>query len=104
MLALATTGTPHANASSTGSPKPSWRVASAADAVAEVAGDAALLVPLDAPDALAPALARVLGDRSVAASLREQGLARAAQYRWSVAAAETLTVYEEVAGLDLRSP
>lgn len=79
-------------------------VASAADAVAEVAGDAALLVPLDAPDALAPALARVLGDRSVAASLREQGLARAAQYRWSVAAAETLTVYEEVAGLDLRSP
>lgn len=79
-------------------------VATAAEAVAEVAGDAALLVPVDAPDALAPALARVLGDRSVAASLREQGLARAAQHRWSVAAAETLTVYEEVAGLDLRTP
>ena len=79
-------------------------VATAADAVAEVAGDAALLVPADAPDALGPALARVLGDPSLAASLREQGVARATQYRWSIAAAETLTVYEEVSGLDLRTP
>ncbi len=79
-------------------------VATAADAVVEVAGDAAVLVPVDAPDALGPALARVLGDPSLAASRREQGLLRATQYRWSVAAAETLTVYEEVSGLDLRTP
>jgi glycosyltransferase involved in cell wall biosynthesis len=79
-------------------------VATAADAIAEVAGDAALLVPVDEPDALGPALARVLGEAALAASLREHGLARATQYRWSVAAAETLTVYEEVAGLDLRTP
>jgi hypothetical protein len=46
----------------------------------------------------------VLGEPSVAAALRERGRARAAQHRWSVAAAETLTVYEEVAGLDLRTP
>ena len=79
-------------------------VATAADAVVEVAGDAALLVPVAEPDALGPALARVVGDATLAASLRERGLARAAQHRWSVAAAETLTVYEEVAGLDLRTP
>ncbi|MBY0280308.1 glycosyltransferase family 1 protein, partial [Candidatus Binatia bacterium] len=79
-------------------------VATAADALVEVAGDAALLVPVDAPEELAPAIARVLGDRALAMSLREQGIARAAQHRWSVAAAETLTVYEEVAGQNLRTP
>jgi glycosyltransferase involved in cell wall biosynthesis len=79
-------------------------VSTAADAVAEVAGDAALLVPVGEPEALAPALARVLRDRALAVSLREQGLARVAQHRWSVAAAETLTVYEEVSGLNLRTP
>jgi hypothetical protein len=46
----------------------------------------------------------VLRDRALAVSLREQGLARVAQHRWSVAAAETLTVYEEVSGLNLRTP
>lgn len=77
-------------------------VATAADAVAEVAGDAALLVPVDAPASLADAVRGVLGDAALAQTLRDAGLARAAQHRWRIAAAETLTVYEEVSGLNLR--
>ena len=78
-------------------------VATAADAVREVAGDAALLVPVAEVGELRAALRRVLDEPDLAAALRARGLARAAQFRWSVAAAETLAVYEEVSGLRLRA-
>lgn len=79
-------------------------VATAADAVREVAGDAALLVPVDEVGALASAVRRVLHERDLAASLRQAGLERAAQFRWSLAAAETVAVYEQVTGQRLRAP
>ena len=78
-------------------------VATAAEAVREVAGDAALLVPVDEVGELRAALRRVLDEPDLAASLRAAGLARAAQFRWSLAAAETLAVYEEVTGQRIRA-
>lgn len=77
-------------------------VATAADAVREVAADAALLVGVDEVGALQDALRRVLSDEDLARDLGAAGRARAAQFRWSVAAAETLTVYEQVSGERLR--
>jgi glycosyltransferase involved in cell wall biosynthesis len=73
-------------------------VATAAPAIAEVAADAAVLVPVDEVRALADGVRKVLADPAVAESLRARGLSRAAQFRWSVAAVETLAVYEDVLG------
>jgi glycosyltransferase involved in cell wall biosynthesis len=62
----------------------------------EIAGDAALLVdPLDV-DAIAGALARVLGDEQLAARLGELGRARAALYTWSRSADLVLAAYREL--------
>lgn len=73
-------------------------VASTTPAVAETAGDAALLVdPLDV-DALAGALERVLTDEALAADLRARGLARAAGFSWEATARATLDVYRLVTG------
>ena len=58
-------------------------VASARGAVPEVMGDAGLLVDPDDPRALPDALARLLNDTALAASLAERGLVRARGYRWS---------------------
>ncbi len=78
-------------------------VATAADALCEVAGDAALFVPVEEVAALAGAVRRVLTDPALAAELRARGLERAAQFRWPLAAAETLAIYEEVVGERLRA-
>ncbi|HZR82450.1 MAG TPA: glycosyltransferase family 1 protein [Candidatus Binatia bacterium] len=77
-------------------------VATAAPAIAEIASDAARLVPVDRTDALADAIRDVLRDPALAAELRARGLRRAAQHRWSVAASETLQIYEEITGRPLR--
>lgn len=65
----------------------------------EVAGGGALFVPLDDPDALAAALARLAGDAGLRARLAAAGRANARGYSWDRAAAETLSV---IAGLDHR--
>jgi glycosyltransferase involved in cell wall biosynthesis len=57
-------------------------VATAAGAVPEVVGDAALVVPVGDEDALAAALTTVLGDPTTRARLVERGAVRAATYRW----------------------
>jgi len=79
-------------------------VATAALAVTEVAGDAALLVPVDEPQALAGALRELLASRSRADELAARGVARAAQFRWSIAAAETLAVYDGVLARSTGAP
>jgi glycosyltransferase involved in cell wall biosynthesis len=63
----------------------------------EVVGDAALLIDPDSPDSIAAALRHVLSDASVAARLREAGIARAACFSWARTAEETLAVYRRVA-------
>jgi alpha-1,3-rhamnosyl/mannosyltransferase len=65
----------------------------------EVVGDAALVVDVSDPQALATGLARLLGDAALRAELRERGLARAAGFSWRRAAEATLRVYAAAAGL-----
>ena len=68
-------------------------VTSATTATAEVAGDAALLVdPLDT-DAIAGALAQLLGDRDLVARLGKLARARAAEQTWGRTAAATVEAY-----------
>lgn len=71
-------------------------VASNIPAVAEVVGDAGVLVSPDDPSALARAIERVLADPALAADLRQKGLQRATQFTWAAAAARTIAVYEEL--------
>lgn len=71
-------GFPMLEAMSVGTPV----VASTAGAIPEVAGDAAELVAPGDDDALAAALARVLGDDDRRSSLVAAGRARAASYSW----------------------
>jgi alpha-1,3-rhamnosyl/mannosyltransferase len=66
-------------------------------AIPEAAGDAALYVPLDDDVGLAQAIQRVRNDPALAASLRERGLARAAQMSWANTASATLDVLERAA-------
>jgi alpha-1,3-rhamnosyl/mannosyltransferase len=63
----------------------------------EVAGDAALLVDPQNPGDIAGAIARMLTEPQLAASLREKGLARAAQFSWKRTAELTLKAYESLA-------
>ncbi|MCS7246124.1 MAG: glycosyltransferase family 4 protein [Thermomicrobium sp.] len=63
----------------------------------EVAGEAALFVPIDDPDALAETLAVVLTDSSVRDRLRRAARARAQFFTWSRSAAQHLAVYRAVA-------
>ncbi len=63
----------------------------------EVCGEAALYADARRPEALAEAIARVLTIPSLAASLRAQGLARAAHFTWERAARETWAVYRRIA-------
>ncbi len=72
-------------------------VTSNVSAPAEIADGASLLVdPFDV-GAIASAIEAVLRDEKLRASLRELGLARAAEFSWARAARETLLLYELVA-------
>lgn len=69
----------------------------AAGAVAEVVGDAGLLVPSGDEGALGAALSRFLDDESLRAGLRARARSRASAFSWDRAAVETLAVYRLVA-------
>jgi glycosyltransferase involved in cell wall biosynthesis len=64
-----------------------------AGAVAEVVGDAGLLVDEQEPDALGDALVTLLGDDSLRSRLRAVAKPRAARFSWDRAADDTLAVY-----------
>jgi len=66
-------------------------------AVAEVVGDAGLLVPSGEEDALANALVRFLEDDAVRSGLRARARPRSRAFSWDRAASETLAVYRNVA-------
>jgi glycosyltransferase involved in cell wall biosynthesis len=59
----------------------------------EVAGDAALHFDPADPAAIAGAIERLLGDEALRADLRERGLARAEEFSWERAAAQTAASY-----------
>jgi len=72
-------------------------LASTAPAVAETAGDAAVLVdPVDVA-AIAEGLAALLTDPALRKDLAARGKARAARYSWEATARATLDAYREVA-------
>jgi len=64
----------------------------------EVVGDAALLIdPMD-PQAIADAMARVLGDPALRAELVRRGRERVKAFSWDRSAARTYEVYAELVG------
>ncbi len=71
-------------------------VASNVSAVAEVAGDAAVLVdPLDA-EGIAEALECLISDSALRAELRAKGLDRAKRFSWERCAAQTMEAYRSL--------
>ena len=73
-------------------------VTTRAGSLPEVCGDGADLVDVGDPDALAAALARVVGDDDHRRSLVERGHRVAAGYDWEVAAASVAGLLARVAG------
>jgi glycosyltransferase involved in cell wall biosynthesis len=62
----------------------------------EVVGDAGLLIDPDSPEDLSAALARLLDDAELSASLRQRGLVRSGEFSWAKAAHQTMAIYEQV--------
>lgn len=73
-------------------------VVSNASSLPEVVGDAALLAAPDDIPAWTAALWRLLADATLRDTLRERGLARAAQFSYTRVATDTLAVYERARG------
>jgi glycosyltransferase involved in cell wall biosynthesis len=72
-------------------------VASTAEALREVAGDAALFADPGDPAAFSRAIERVLDDPAVRARLRAAGLLRATEFSWEACARATAGVLAEAA-------
>jgi glycosyltransferase involved in cell wall biosynthesis len=68
-------------------------VSTSAGSLAEVLGDAALVVPVSDPDALSAALLQVLTDSAVAGRLAATGPPHAASFSWERCAAGLMAVY-----------
>jgi glycosyltransferase involved in cell wall biosynthesis len=66
--------------------------------LAEVAGDAALIVRPEEPEAIADAASRIFNDEALRQTLTLKGFQHAKQFTWERAADETFQVYREVAG------
>ncbi len=66
-------------------------------ALAEIAGEAGILIDDITPEAFADALVRVLSDTALSDSLRRKSIARSAAYRWEGFAQATLDVLRRVA-------
>jgi glycosyltransferase involved in cell wall biosynthesis len=74
-------------------------VVSDGGALAEVAGEAAEVVPLEAgPEGLADALVAVVGDEARRQAMIERGLTHAASFTWRRHAAAALAAYREAMG------
>jgi glycosyltransferase involved in cell wall biosynthesis len=71
-------------------------VTSDANGLREIAGEAAVLVDPEDPDAIASAMADVLADGQLRVSLSERGLARVKRFSWERCARETLAILEEL--------
>ena len=68
-------------------------VSTATSSLPEVLGDAALLVPVGDPDALAEALLQALGDEALRATLVARGHERAAHFGWDRCTDEMVGLY-----------
>ena len=70
-----------------------------ASSLPEVVGSAGLLFPWDDAEALADQLARLLHDEALRDRLTREGGERAARFRWTETARQTLTVFDEAVAL-----
>jgi glycosyltransferase involved in cell wall biosynthesis len=86
-------GLPPLEAMASGTPVVTSNVSS----LPEVAGDAAVLVDPYSPQAIADGIYRVLTDESLRRSLRQKGLARAAQFSWEQSVRRVRQIYAEAA-------
>jgi len=73
-------------------------VTSNCGAMAEIAGDAALLVDPYSVDEIAEAMHKVLTDETLRVALIKKGLRRSSQFSWEKTARETLAVYKAAWG------
>lgn len=73
-------------------------VTSDANGLEEIAGDAALRVDPEDPDAIADAMHRVLSDPELASALSARGLERSKRFSWERCARETLEILEDLDG------
>jgi glycosyltransferase involved in cell wall biosynthesis len=73
-------------------------IISSAAALQEVAGGAAVMVPIDDSDALAGAILRLLGDADEQAHRTKAGLARAAEFGWERSMVALREVYGRAVG------
>jgi glycosyltransferase involved in cell wall biosynthesis len=87
-------GLPVAEAMAVGTPV----IASDVPALAEVAGDAAVLVPPGDPLALAGAIEELLDDEAAARKLADAGRARAVDYDWDAVARRAWRLYQDLLG------
>lgn len=71
-------------------------IASNTSSLPEVGGDAALYAPPDDTRAWVQTIDLVLGDASLRRSMYHEGLKQASQFRWDIAARQTLDVYKHV--------
>lgn len=71
-------------------------LASSSSCLPEIAGDAALFFPPDAPQELAAVLEQVLTSPGLRIQLIDKGLKRQAEFSWRKCAQETLAVYRKV--------
>lgn len=71
-------------------------ICSNAASLPEVVGDAAWLVPPNAPEALAAAIRQVLENSQLQGIMRSKGLERAKRFTWDETARQTAAVYEEL--------
>jgi glycosyltransferase involved in cell wall biosynthesis len=72
-------------------------VCSTGGSLAEIAGDAALLVAPEDSDGLAAALVRIMSETSLSETLRTRGLERAAHFTWAAAARAHIATYHAAA-------
>lgn len=72
-------------------------ITSSTSSLPEVAGDAALLVNARDEAAIAQAIAQIVADEGLRASLAARGFAQADRFSWRRAAEQTLRVLEQVA-------
>jgi glycosyltransferase involved in cell wall biosynthesis len=77
-------------------------VASDRGSMAELAGDAAVLVDPCDEQTIAEGMEQALVDKELRSRMMNRGRMRAAQYTWTRTAAQTLTVLEEAAQIQLR--